>query len=238
MAVTPDGAALTESHRLAQVKLKALTVSDTSRLWTRFDVENPFRSWGEIEPSVLNLIGTRRRASALLTGRYFERFHTAEGAPGRPVVRLAAQLADDELVSNLRLVGPVWAERSGNAALAFSNVSSEIARRVLEGGRVTLVQSAQATPSCRGYYRVSDGAPCAFCALLIARGAVYTDDTADFEAHRGCGCTGEPLYRLDQPPVNAAQADEFSEIYDSLPASLRGRERVNEFERRYRASRS
>lgn len=236
MASTPRGTALTESHRVAQVQLKAISIADTNRLWTRFDIDDPFRSWNEIEPAVVRLIQTRRRASALLTGRYFDNFHTAEAAPGRAAVRLAQPVDADDLIPNLRLVGPVWAERSGNAAAAFSNVSSEITRRVLEGGRQTLVRSADATTSCLGYYRVSDGAPCAFCALLIGRGAVYSSESADFEAHRGCGCTGEPLYRRDQPPANAEVAAEFGDIYDSIPADVRGADRVREFQRRYRAT--
>jgi hypothetical protein len=236
MASTPEGEALTESHRVAQVKLKAVSVADVTRLLQDFDITDPFASWARIEREILLLIDVRRRASGLLTGSYFSAFHEAEDAAGSPVVRLAQRVGLEDVAPNLRLVGPVWASRSGDMASFTSNVSSEVVRRVLEGERETLLQSVEATDSCIGYYRVTDGSPCAFCALMVARGAVYSARTVRFEAHRGCACTGEPLYRRDQPPVNAEQADRFSAIYDSIPSSFSGPDRVREFQRRYRAA--
>lgn len=235
MASSARGTALTETHRLAQIRLKTVSTGELSRMWDVFNIDDPFRSWNQIEPSVVKLIQLRSNTSTRLAERYFTDFHTAERAKGPATVRRARIPTADELVPNLRLVGPVYAERNASVATTFSNVASEIARQVLAGGRSTLVDSTRATRSCRGYYRVSDGAPCAFCALLIGRGAVYTEDGGDFEAHRGCGCTAEPLYRDSAEQPNSDLARLAGDIYDSIPADVKGKARVAEFQARYRA---
>ena len=40
--------------------------------------------------------------------------------------------------------------------------------------------------------RVLGGEGCEFCQMLAGRGAVYSAETADFEAHDKCACTPEP----------------------------------------------
>lgn len=235
MASTARGTALTETHRLAQIRLKTATTGELSRMWDLFDIDDPFRSWARIEPAVVQLVQIRSNTSTRLADRYFTEFHAAERAPGRPAVRRARVPDPDDLIPNLRLLGPVYAERNASAALTFSNVASEVARQVLAGGRSTITDSVRATPSCQGYYRVSDGAPCAFCALLIGRGAVYSEDSGDFEAHRGCGCTAEPLYRDGQPHPNQDLVDEADAIYAAIPDDVKGDARIAEFRARYRA---
>lgn len=44
------------------------------------------------------------------------------------------------------------------------------------------------------YRRVTDGTPCAFCAMLAGRGPVYSEETAYFRSHPRCGCTAEIVY--------------------------------------------
>jgi hypothetical protein len=52
---------------------------------------------------------------------------------------------------------------------------------------------------------VTDGDPCAFCAMLASRpilsdrGAYYrSQKTASFEAHNDCGCSAAPAFSHDQ----------------------------------------
>jgi len=61
------------------------------------------------------------------------------------------------------------------------------ARHVANGGRETAVEAARRG---RGrWYRVTGPGACEFCLMLESRGAVYSESTADFQAHDGCGCS-------------------------------------------------
>jgi hypothetical protein len=72
------------------------------------------------------------------------------------------------------------------------------ARIALDGGRTTTLDTVKADPVAVGWYRVTDGDPCAFCALLASRGVVYKEfDTVDLTAtqvHNDCGCFGAPAF--------------------------------------------
>ena len=60
--------------------------------------------------------------------------------------------------------------------------------------------------------RVTDGAPCAFCAMLAGRGAVYhSTETASVPRARRCGCGSELVYGDDYKIPGRAQ--EFADLY-------------------------
>lgn len=68
-------------------------------------------------------------------------------------------------------------------------------RRVADHVRHTVMGSATADPQARGWKRVGDGSSCSFCSMLLGRGAVYADATADFRSHDNCGCSAAPAWR-------------------------------------------
>ena len=68
--------------------------------------------------------------------------------------------------------------------------ANSMPRLVLNGGRDTVL-GAISQDNAR-YSRVLGGTGCDFCQMLADRGAVYSADTADFEAHDKCACTPEP----------------------------------------------
>jgi hypothetical protein len=70
-------------------------------------------------------------------------------------------------------------------------------RRILDAPRQRLIDLSNADSEARGWARVGDGDPCYFCAMLIGRGPVYTEATAFFSAHDGCGCSARPVFRND-----------------------------------------
>jgi hypothetical protein len=75
-------------------------------------------------------------------------------------------------------------------------------RQVLSGGRQLIDETTGADSQAIGWRRVSDGNPCAFCAMLCSRGPVYrsADKAGDPTAgsglryHGHCGCTAEIVY--------------------------------------------
>ena len=89
-------------------------------------------------------------------------------------------------------------------------------RLTADGARETLTTAVDEDPRARGWQRVTGPNPCEFCAMLSARGGVYsTQRTAEFEAHSGrgsaCQCDAEPVYgeRFLSP-----QQQRFKELYD------------------------
>lgn len=66
-------------------------------------------------------------------------------------------------------------------------------RRIANFARRTVMDSSTSDPSARGWRRVGSG-ECDFCSMLLGRGAVYSEATADFQAHDRCRCYAEPAF--------------------------------------------
>lgn len=213
MASTAEGTALTEAHRQAQIRLRAATVRDVLAVLSTFDPERISESWSSIEPVLVLLIQSRQPMSVALAERYVAEFRAAEGVTGAAPVVAVPELAAAEIIPNLRYVGPREARRLESLARPLAtiadvtavNVEGEVSRQVLNGGRTAITASVSADRRALGWYRVTDGSPCAFCAMLAGRGPVYKAETASFEAHRKCGCSAEPIYRNDQAWPDSAE---------------------------------
>lgn len=248
MASTDLGTTLTAKHRLDQLRLRTATVRDLLLLFRLFDPVDISGTWATIEPVLVALIQARQPMSAALAARYVTEFRIAEQVAGNATVALAPALTADEIIPNLRFVGAQNALRlvqlqrpaSYVAKTTLTRVEGEVTRQILNGGRTTLVDTVRNDRRARGYSRVTDGAPCAFCALLAGRGAVYNSEgSASFEAHGKCGCTAEPVYFTDAPLSASAKRwdDLYSEAAKAVPRSTPdwSAEVRREFRRRYEA---
>lgn len=243
MAATAEGTWLTEAHRAAQLRLRARTAAEIGRLMRGLNLNAVGVSWARIEPRIAAVIAAGNRASARLTADYVGAFRAAENVPGSsPPTVLAGPPPAGQVIGNLRILGPGVArrlavERPADAMrVVLSNVEGEASRLVLNGGRDTLVETIRRDPRALGYTRVTDGSPCAFCAMLAARGPVYRADSVAFEAHRKCGCVGEPVYRPDQPWPGSAER--WRDLYDEVKAAGGTSAAIRaEFRRRYDAGR-
>lgn len=89
------------------------------------------------------------------------------------------------------LIGWALTTATDDASLA-SLVLGGTQRRIADHARLTVMKSSVADPAARGWKRVGDGRTCEFCSMLIGRGAVYTEASADFESHDSCGCQAAP----------------------------------------------
>lgn len=110
---------------------------------------------------------------------------------------------------------PIAADDRGTHALigwALSEAKDDVSlqalilggaqRRIADHVRYTVAGSAVADPAASGWQRVGVGA-CkdGFCDMLIARGAVYSEATADFAAHDNCKCSAVPAWSGQPVPV-------------------------------------
>lgn len=126
-------------------------------------------------------------------------------------------------------------------------------REVLRGGRELLHDATAADPKAVGWARVTDGDPCAWCAMLASRGAVYRSreaattrriregelppvsytDLARY--HDQCHCTVLPVYtRTDWLPE---QGRAFRELWDEATRDHTGRDAINAYRRAIEARR-
>jgi hypothetical protein len=92
------------------------------------------------------------------------------------------------------LIGWALTTATDDDALA-ALVAGGVQRRVADHVRQTVSGSAVADPKARGWRRVGDGSSCSFCSMLLGRGAVYTESSADFKSHDRCGCSAAPEWR-------------------------------------------
>lgn len=98
------------------------------------------------------------------------------------------------------------------------NLSGAATNLALEGGREVIHGTVQEDDEAIGWARVGDGDPCAFCAMLISRGAVYRSaETAGraknkhfvgdgmFKFHNHDYCTGVPVFDPNDPVLDHAE---------------------------------
>lgn len=90
------------------------------------------------------------------------------------------------------LVG--WAAATAVTAESFpALVAAGAQRRIANFARETITESSYIDPNALGWMRI--GTPqCTFCAMLIARGAVYSTRTATFASHDHCDCQAVPAF--------------------------------------------
>lgn len=88
-----------------------------------------------------------------------------------------------------------WAQsQTTDPAVLQQLVLGGATRRILNFSRQTVMGSAIADPAASGWQRVGSGDSCDFCSMLLGRGAVYREATADFASHDHCNCGAEPAW--------------------------------------------
>lgn len=143
-------------------------------------------------------------------------------APARP-----GELDDDRVDVNLNATGIATyqrAIRSGRAeAQAMDtmgvNLSGSATTLALEGGREVVHDGVRGDDEAIGWARVGKEDPCAFCAMLISRGAVYRSEATAggrtnknfvgdemFKFHDHDRCIPVPVYDPSDPILDRAEA--------------------------------
>ena len=183
-------------------------------------VRDLLRAWGVVDPTNLRetvdpftaagvvMVRAGFKASAAAASRYYAEFRRLEGVSGAVMIALP-DAPDHEDVSNAirgaGLSGILNARRRGqtaseSASNGFVKMSGAARLLVMEGGRSTLLGAIMGDPHARGWQRVTDSAPCAFCKKIAARGLISKNEGAlTFEAHGHCGCGAEPFFDGSKP---------------------------------------
>ena len=240
MARTETGASLTRQHRSRQLAVRSETVREFMEVWPVWTPGDP-RSFDTLVDATLPLVELRRRTSAGVASDYYRAFRTAEGVGGEATPRLGDSVERDRVAASLYATGQAQHRRS--VAAGFSSqaarqntlvtVTGAVARHVLDGGRETLLRSTAADGRTEGWQRVTAGEACSFCLMLASRGAVYGEDTADFQSHDHCVCSAEPRYSGSQMPEESRRA---RDLWRETTRGLSGDEARNAFRRAVEAA--
>ncbi len=219
MARTVAGRQLTEQHRQGQLQVRARALRDFARVWPVWTGDEA--SFQEMLTVSLPLIRAYNGLSATMAGGYFDAFRMAENPGGTATAKLPPPLDEALVLGPLHVTGidmtrrAIAAGASPQAArqTALVRATGTVGRQVLTGGRDTIVLSTAADKKAGGWERVTSGDPCAFCVLVASRGAVFSEDTADFQSHDHCSCSGEPKYGDSKSP---GRNQEYRELYDRV----------------------
>lgn len=143
----------------------------------------------DILPALIDEYGA---SAALIAADWYDDLRDERGVRGR-FTAIPAEISNPGAQS---LVGWALAEAKDPAnLLAFRHlIEGGTQRRIANFSRLTVSGSSIADPQARGWMRT--GTPrCDFCRMLIGRGAVYTEASADFESHDHCNCAAVPAWR-------------------------------------------
>lgn len=240
-----EQARISEQHRAAQARLQALVITDTARVFPLLDVNNVDQSFGRFFEAMLAIITARRTVSASLGSTYYTQIRNDYNLNTTFVPQLESVPNTDQVFTSLLVTGPIAiknslakgvdAQRARDAGLV--NVAKAAQRHVINGGRATILGAVRRDNSSLGWARLTDGRPCAFCALLASRGPAYkTETTASFKSHDGCGCTPVPVFDRNAPWPG--RAEEFRKDYDEtisgrFPGGDGNNEAVRAWRKRY-----
>lgn len=224
----PPGAValpLVASARTVQIAVRAQLLKDVIRLWPLFDakrVTETFPAWVQ----AMRLLVTSYHAQSAAAAAVFYRTARAQAVSAQTppsIVKLAEAPSDEWMTRAFGFSGPGTLSRdTARPGTALSTTLGTASRIAMDGGRRTILDTVAADPVAVGWYRVTDGHPCAFCALLAGRGVVYKEHTADFKAHNDCGCTSAPAFTRKQPlpDVNDRAADIYRQHAQGQPDQL------------------
>ncbi|HVY10811.1 MAG TPA: hypothetical protein VHB18_11790 [Mycobacteriales bacterium] len=155
-------------------------------LWRRADTPKAVEAaLHDVLPALIDMYGS---AAGALAAHWYDDLRERREIRGS----FTADVADIPDTGAHALIG--WAADTAADYATFQTlIAGGAQRRTANFARRTVMGSSVADPHARGWMRVGVG-ECEFCQMLLGRGAVYTEATADFEAHDHCQCGAEPAF--------------------------------------------
>lgn len=220
-----DPLALAEEHRQAQVRLAARVQAASALAFDRtLDPRRLDATFGTYAQAQTSIVAAGRTASYQLAAGYYNKARTNSGAEG-PAIRVpGVSLDPEQLITSLRVTGPVSIKKSMTAgrglvsatATARATAVAAVKRHTMNAGRDALIGASKLDKSSIGVARVSDGGPCPFCAMLVSRGPAYSSvATASFRPHDSCGCGYRVVFDVDEDGGWSPDALALRDLWDA-----------------------
>lgn len=178
-------------HRADLAELVRLADNDLSVVFR--NVSNAVRVREELMDTLPQLMTVYGSAAASLGADWYDDLREEAEVRGR-FQAIVAELPDLGRTTSLAHwgVGPLFGANP-DADAAMSKVSGGLQRIIFNADRETVMRSSVQDPRARGWQREGVG-ECDLCRLLLGRGAVYTEDSSQFETHDRCRCVGVPAF--------------------------------------------
>lgn len=184
-------AAVEARQTLSQVS--RLAVVDVSRLWAATDLSDPTKVADALTDPLLAIGDEYGDMAGTVAADLYDSLREIEGASGTFYAE-PASLPDADRYSALARWGVqslFGANPDALAALAL--ISGGMQRVVANAHRDTIMEASVRDSAARGWRRFGIG-ECDFCQMLIDRGGVYSEASADFESHDHCRCAAFPSW--------------------------------------------
>lgn len=184
--------ATVRQYRSDLQQLTRLADADLQALWRQVSSAEVAReALSDILPQIVDVYGS---AAAALAADWYDELRDQSEVAGR-FSAIAAEIPGSSRTDALAgwAVGPLFSE-DPDFDLALGRVAGGLQRIIANAGRDTVTFSSVKDPRARGWQRVGGG-ECQFCQMLIDRGAVYSEASADFPSHDHCTCAAEPVWR-------------------------------------------
>jgi hypothetical protein len=186
-----------QALRTAITALAVLADNDLDALWRQ--VETPEQAREALEDVLPPLVSTYSLASATISADWYDDMRDIVQARGRFTAIPAEPAEQGSDVLARWGVGPLFATEP-DWRRARTLVAGGMQLRIANASRYTVAGSSVADPAADGWMRQGSG-ECAFCAMLIGRGAVYSEAGADFASHDHCRCSAVPAFKGEPRPV-------------------------------------
>lgn len=167
--------------------LVRLADRDLARLWTLVasgaSAETALR---DLLPAIVTEYGA---AGGVMAAEWYDQQREKVAAKG--LFTAVPIDADDRGTQSL--IG--WALNTATDDTSLATlVSGGVQRRIADHVRYTVAGNSITDRAAKGWQRIGDGHSCEFCSMLLGRGAVYSEATADFSSHDHCGCSAAPAW--------------------------------------------
>ncbi|MDR6868709.1 hypothetical protein J2Y69_003333 [Microbacterium resistens] len=194
--------AMARSHQLAQVRQAAAVQAALAALWDEtLDPTDITKSFLAFREKATPIIGTGRVLAERQATTYYRNLLAWKGLDTSDLADLAKKTyptsaiqaslsgATGKHLNKAYFLNAKGLPNSAVLAQAKADMLGSAKRQIINASRDHLIAISKAHKKIKGWARVSDGNPCGFCAMLVGRGPVYSEDTANFDAHDRCGCS-------------------------------------------------
>lgn len=204
------GSDTTWKFRHEQVKMRARMTRDLHRVWPALDFARLDETYPVWAFSVDQMVRRYEQESLERSRAYLEAFYRDSGVRGAVPI-ITPPPAPTEQVDSLLHSGAVAAIKKSSAAgvaaritmsRAFTATSQAMVRVVRDAAREQARFTALHDGRFGGWSRVGTGETCAFCQMLISRGAVYSESSVRFASHLNCNCEVQPGHAGEARPVD------------------------------------
>lgn len=226
----------TLQFRQQQVRMRSRMTRDLRAVWPALDFGRLDATYPVWAASVDEVIRTYEKQSLRRSREHLGAFYRESGVHGSVPVIVPPSIPTQQVDSLLHSGAVASIKRSSAAGLpvatalgnAFVTTSQSMVRLVRDQARDQVRFTALNDGRFGAWQRVGVGESCAFCQMLIARDATYSQHSVRFASHTNCNCEAQPGHSDKSRPVDEyRQSDKRAKM--SEKALVADRKRVQQW---------